>query len=255
MGVLVVLVLLVLAGWVLFTQIGARQQITVSTKHDLASARRIVSESFGVTWTRVKGRGNENFRPKLRMHAPVLSVDYSTDENGKCSVHIWCSDYKTKVGAMAHAQLMWRKKRAVAQALNPPVPVTPASPSPVPASPASPSPVPASPALVSPASVQPGPERAPGRHAHAAHSTAESKHRRAVVPPSVIGRLAAYGQAAIDARRLSQPVTDPRFDWDNFVGFVHMAMLGADRDQVIAELYQARTVLSKSPCLRTTVIT
>ena len=81
MGVLVVLVLLVLAGWVLFTQIGARQQITVSTKHDLASARRIVSESFGVTWTRVKGRGNENFRPKLRMHAPVLSVTAVVDRD------------------------------------------------------------------------------------------------------------------------------------------------------------------------------
>jgi hypothetical protein len=119
MAFLVVLLLLVWAGWVVFTQAGARQQITISTKHDVATARQMVAASFGVVWTRVKGRGQENFRPKLRMHAPVLSVDYQPAEGGGSSVHIWCSAYKTKFGLMAHAQLMWRKKRSVARALNP----------------------------------------------------------------------------------------------------------------------------------------
>jgi hypothetical protein len=66
-----------------------------------------------------------------------------------------------------------------------------------------------------------------------------AKRRRTVVPASVIDMLAAYGQAVINARRLGQPVSDPRFGWDNFVGVVHMTMLGDDRDQVIQELYQA----------------
>ena len=65
------------------------------------------------------------------------------------------------------------------------------------------------------------------------------KRRRTIVPESVIDMLEAYGHAAIDARRLGQPVTDPRFGWDNFVGVVHTAMLGDDREQVIQELYQA----------------
>lgn len=125
MGFLIVLVLLAWAAWVVFTQVGARQQITISTDHDVAAARKMVAASFGVVWTRVKGRGQENFRPKLRMHAPVLSVNYQSADGGGSSVHIWCSDYKTKFGLMAHAQLMWRKKRAVARALNPPGPAGP----------------------------------------------------------------------------------------------------------------------------------
>jgi hypothetical protein len=66
-----------------------------------------------------------------------------------------------------------------------------------------------------------------------------SKRPRTVVPASVTGMLAPYGQAEIDARRVGRPVTDPRFGWDNFVGPVHMAMLGDDRGQVIQELYEA----------------
>jgi hypothetical protein len=66
-----------------------------------------------------------------------------------------------------------------------------------------------------------------------------SKRPRSVVPPSVIGMLEAYGQAAIDARRHGAPVDDTRFGWDNFMGPVHMAMLGNDRDQVIQEIYEA----------------
>jgi hypothetical protein len=61
-------VLLARAGWVVFTQAGARQQI--STEHDVAAARKMVAASFGVVWTRVRGRGQKNFRPKLRKHAP-----------------------------------------------------------------------------------------------------------------------------------------------------------------------------------------
>ncbi len=158
MGFLIVLVLLAWAAWVVFTQVGARQQITISTEHDVAAARKMVAASFGAVWTRVKGRGQENFRPKLRMHAPVLSVDYRSADGGGSSVHIWCSDYKTKFGLMAHAQLMWRKKRAVARALHPPVPVGPAAlaSAPVPAG----APVPARPRHAAPREVSAGEARA-----------------------------------------------------------------------------------------------
>lgn len=126
MGFLLVLLLLACVAWVVFTQVGGRQQITFSTEHDVAEARQIVAASFGVVWTRVQGRGQENFRPKMRAHAPVLSIDYEPVEGGGSTVDIWCSDYKTKFGLMVHAQLMWRKKRALARALNPPVAASPA---------------------------------------------------------------------------------------------------------------------------------
>lgn len=139
MGFLLVVLLLAGLAWVVFTQAGGRQQISVSTEHDVAEARKIVAASFGVVWKRVKGRGQENFRPKLRAYTPVLSVNYEPAEGGGCTVHLWCSDYKTKFGLMVHAQLMWRKKRAVARALNPPVTAAPAS-SGIPVGPARPLP-------------------------------------------------------------------------------------------------------------------
>ena len=125
MEFLLVLLLLAFAAWMVFTQVGGRQQISVSTDHDIAEARRIVAASFGVAWTRVGGPGQENFRPRLRAHAPVLSIDYEPAESEGSTVGIWCSNYKTTYGLMVHAQLMWRKKRAVARALKSPVAASP----------------------------------------------------------------------------------------------------------------------------------
>ena len=42
MGFLLVLLLLAFVAWMVFTQVGGRQQISVSTEHDIAEARRIV---------------------------------------------------------------------------------------------------------------------------------------------------------------------------------------------------------------------
>jgi hypothetical protein len=219
MGFLIVLVLLAWAAWVVFTQVGARQQITISTEHDVAAARKMVAASFNVVWTRVKGRGQENFRPKLRMHAPVLSVDYQSADGGGSSVHIWCSDYKTKFGLMAHAQLMWRKKRAVARALNPPGPVGPAalaSP-PEPASLA----VPARPKHEAPREVSAGANREtvssrqPDRPAHRAQETDWSvpsfftKNPISIPEPTAAPGRIPEAAAAPGRDRWPHPESDP----------------------------------------------
>lgn len=67
----------------------------------------------------------------------------------------------------------------------------------------------------------------------------KSRRPKAIVDSNVLAALTAYGQASLDARRVGQPVTDPRFGWDNFHGPVCMSMTGDDRDQVIAEVYAA----------------
>lgn len=121
MGVLVVMIILVLLGWLVFTQLGGRQQLSVLSPHDVASTRKLVSNLFGVAWSRVPGRGDDNFKPRLRMYAPTLSVSYQPAEDGT-DVQLWCSAYTTKMGLMGHAQLMWRKKRSVAHALAQPSP-------------------------------------------------------------------------------------------------------------------------------------
>jgi hypothetical protein len=118
MGVIIFLLVLAVIGWAAFTQIIARQQTSITCSYDLATARRIVSQCFGSWWwTAVPGRGDDNYRPRRGSKAPVLSISYDMTESGRCDVAIWCSAGVKNYGLLNHAQLMWRKKRAVAQAL------------------------------------------------------------------------------------------------------------------------------------------
>jgi hypothetical protein len=117
MGVIVVLFVIALVAWMIFTQVAARQQVTVSCRLGAAEAREIVAGSFGVAWSQVGGRGTDNFRPRMRFRPPVISVDYRPASPGACEVHIWCSAFATKCGAMNHAQLVWRKKLSLARRL------------------------------------------------------------------------------------------------------------------------------------------
>jgi hypothetical protein len=66
-----------------------------------------------------------------------------------------------------------------------------------------------------------------------------SKRVQQIVPPSILNSLAKYGEACLRARQAGQPVTDPQFDWASFIGPVHMAMMNGQKDEVVAELYDA----------------
>jgi hypothetical protein len=120
MGILIFLFLLAAVAWAAFTQIAARQQVSVSFPYGVTTARGLVSGPFGVGWTAVPGRGDDNFKPKMRVRAPVLSVSYRAGGSGGCEVDIWCSAFVTRYGLIHHAQLMWRKRRAVARILTQP---------------------------------------------------------------------------------------------------------------------------------------
>ena len=117
MGALITLLFLAVAGWNTFTQIMARQQTSISCSYDVATARRIVSQSFGMWWKTVPGNGEDNYKSKRGSNAPTLLISYDVAEGGGCHVDIWCSHGTKRYGVLNHAQLVWRKKRAVAGAL------------------------------------------------------------------------------------------------------------------------------------------
>lgn len=117
MAVIFVLFVIALFVWVGFTQVTGRQQLSVTSPHDLARTKAMVGSKFGIAWSRVPGRGDDNFKPRLRMHTPTLSVRYEQTAEGT-EVQLWCSNYDTYLGLMIHAQLMWRKKLSVARSVT-----------------------------------------------------------------------------------------------------------------------------------------
>lgn len=118
MGTLIFLLVLAFVGWAAFTQISARQQTTVSCPYDVATARAVVTRCFGRSWASVAGKGNLNYRPRTRSRAPVISVSIDAVQSGGSEVNIWCSAFAKRYGLLEHGQLLWRKKRALARALN-----------------------------------------------------------------------------------------------------------------------------------------
>jgi hypothetical protein len=113
-----ILGVIVVVGWGIFCQVAARQQVDVETQLSEQDAARCVVDYFGVMWTRVDGPGHLNYRPKLRMHAPTVSVGFAPDGTSSCTVNIWTSAFTTKYGMMYHAQLAWRKKLQLAGRLR-----------------------------------------------------------------------------------------------------------------------------------------
>jgi hypothetical protein len=117
MAVLITLLILAFIAWATFTQVMARQQTSVSCSCEPATARRIVSKCFGMWWTAVPGKGDDNFKSKRGSKAPVISISYDMSGTGGCDVDIWCSHSVKQYGLLNHGQMVWRKKRAVARAL------------------------------------------------------------------------------------------------------------------------------------------
>ncbi|WP_410564528.1 hypothetical protein [Amycolatopsis sp. cmx-4-61] len=117
MEVFWVLVVLALIGWAIFVQVEARRHAVVEVPMSEQAAAEVVAACFNITWTRISGKGDLNFRPKLRVGAPVVSVAFDPDGATKCGVEIWTSQFSTRYGMMNHAQLAWRKKRKIASEL------------------------------------------------------------------------------------------------------------------------------------------
>lgn len=112
------LMIIMVIAWTIYVQIGARQQVEVTTDLAEQDAGELVRNYFGTLWTLVDGPGHLNYRPKLRVAAPVVSISFSPDGTHKCGVSVWTSSWHTRYGLMAHGQLAWRKKLGVASRLR-----------------------------------------------------------------------------------------------------------------------------------------
>lgn len=130
---IVILVLVVIIGWIIFVQVGARQQLEVETEVDESAARAVVRRAFGMGWSEAYGPGEASYTPKLRSRAPTISASVSGRGNNRAVVTLWASEWQSKFGLMNHAQLAWRKKRSVAGRLRA---ATPSTPQPAPRRPA-----------------------------------------------------------------------------------------------------------------------
>lgn len=116
--IIVIAVVLAIVAFIAL-QVVARAQDDINTTLGPAEINRIVEQYFGVIWTRMSGPGAYNFRPKMRMHAPTISVSIDGNGSGGCTVSVWPSNYDTAYGGMYHAGLVWRKKRGLAKRLAP----------------------------------------------------------------------------------------------------------------------------------------
>jgi len=106
-------------GWFAFSQITGRQQVDVHSPLPPSEAERVIAKYFGVTWDkRPSGPGEYNFKPRARAYVPTLSVSCEPAQGGGSLVRMWLSGYHTYAGVMAHATLMWRKKRGLAKRLT-----------------------------------------------------------------------------------------------------------------------------------------
>lgn len=118
MTAVIVIIVLVVIVWMVFTQSQARQQVDVSSPLSPPEAAQVTRKYFGPIWTAVQGEGQFNYRPKLRKLPPTVSIDIKPAAHGS-DVHIWTSAWSGKFGIMNHATLMWRKKRGLASRLAP----------------------------------------------------------------------------------------------------------------------------------------
>jgi hypothetical protein len=159
------LLVLTFIGWAAFTQISARQQTSVSCPYDVATARAVVAQCFGRSWASVGGKGDLNYKPRLRARAPVISVSFGASDRGGSNVDVWCSAFNKRYGLLEHGQLVWRKKRALTRALTVAAPAMSWAPAPVPPGQAA---VPAEPAQPEPRRPSPVPRQfSPPDSAHA----------------------------------------------------------------------------------------
>lgn len=117
-GILVIFLLIVLAAWIGFTQVQARKQSQIPTTLGKIRVQQIIDEVFGRTWKRITGPGDVNVRPTFKRNAPTISIGVEPLPSGGTEVSVWLSQWGRRLGMVEHAQLVWRKKRALAARLQ-----------------------------------------------------------------------------------------------------------------------------------------
>jgi len=114
---IVILSALATVGALLLIQTKARRQLHIATPTGKTQAGNIVEACFDEHWKSVSGPGTFNYQPKLRDHAPTISITVSG--NDACStVTIWTSRYDGSYHGMCHAALMVRTQHTLTKRLT-----------------------------------------------------------------------------------------------------------------------------------------
>lgn len=116
-GFLTILIILAIVVGVIFVQVQARQQTSLHTPLEPGQAAEVIRRYFRIAWSPESGPGDFNFTTRLRKYPPIISIKCDAAPEGGSNVDIWVSGSHTILGAMAHAQLLWRKKRGLANRL------------------------------------------------------------------------------------------------------------------------------------------
>jgi hypothetical protein len=113
----IILSVLAIAGALLLIQTTARRELHVATATGRQQAGQIVQGYFGANWTSIAGPGTFNYQPRLREHAPTISITVSGGDAGS-TVTIWTSDYDGSYHGMRHAAIMVRAQHALTKRLT-----------------------------------------------------------------------------------------------------------------------------------------
>lgn len=123
-----VIVLVLIVAATIAVRVFAVQQADVHTPLSPDEVRLIIEGYFRpALWSRVNGPGQLNLKPKLKAHAPTMSI--KVDPNGTGSdVSAWTSAYTTRYGIVVyHGELMIRKRRGLMKRLQAPAGALPAA--------------------------------------------------------------------------------------------------------------------------------
>lgn len=114
-------------GWVVFfalvalflaLQVAARRHLITETSLSPGEIRGIFRKQFGSRlWDTADSGERWWARPKFRARSPEFAVE-AERVGTTTEVEIWAERYHTYAGAMFHALLVWRKKRAFISAIN-----------------------------------------------------------------------------------------------------------------------------------------
>lgn len=129
---MVLLAFLAWVVWIIYVQFSCRQEVEIVTSKDQVQVLHVIDQLFGPKlYNRVAGRGQLNLKPRLKMNAPIISINLVPNPGHGTTVHVWMSQWKTRYGMANHAGWVWRKVRSLKKALAEPVSGT-ATPGPAP---------------------------------------------------------------------------------------------------------------------------
>ena len=117
-GMIILLFALLALGWWQTAQ--AKAQVSIITQMPIALAAQVVQDSFGrLGWSQVSGRGDLNFKARVPMNGPILSVSFEEQDGvDGCEVSVWMSEWTSRYGIANGAPVASRQRKKILKAFD-----------------------------------------------------------------------------------------------------------------------------------------